>query len=59
MDLTKVEAMRNVTIYGVTTGSFTQNIHIPFIPDFMIVKYISYTPTAITNSFMDDIHRHG
>jgi hypothetical protein len=47
MDLTKVEAMRNVTIYGVTTGSFTQNIHISFIPDFMIVKYISYTPADI------------
>jgi hypothetical protein len=50
MDLTKVEAMKNVTIYGVTAGSFTQNIHIPFIPDFMIVKYISYMPAAITNT---------
>jgi len=51
MDLTTLEANKNILVYGdfvdVPSSTITQRIDIPFTPDYMIVKYISYSPVAV------------
>lgn len=46
MDLTKLEANKNVMIYQsmvTPVNNFTAKVHVPFTPDYMIVKLINYT----------------
>lgn len=46
MDFTTIEANKNVIIYGdlVAASRFSQQINVPFDPDYMIVRNISYLP---------------
>jgi hypothetical protein len=47
MDLTTLEANKNVVLSALLvsgTPSFSQNVQIPFMPDYMIVRGINYSP---------------
>jgi hypothetical protein len=47
MDLTKVESLSNVIVthtFALDGNTFTQTLNVPFIPDFMIIKNVSYIP---------------
>ena len=48
MDLTKIEAISNVLVYGdflsEASSTFRQRIDVQFLPDYVIVKGISYWP---------------
>jgi len=47
-DLHKIEAFKSVMIqknFTATNNTWSQNVQIPFIPDFVIVKNVNYEPT--------------
>jgi hypothetical protein len=49
MDLTTVEANKNIVLnhlFANGQSEFTQNVSIPFIPDYMIVRGINYSPAS-------------
>ena len=48
MDITKIEANQNAVVFHQFAGNqasstFTKNFHIPFSPDYILIKGINYS----------------